>query len=358
MSNMQYAALISQSSGQSTIKSTAFVKPTIFDILAQENMQSLFRSSFRHLFNWLASHLRFIQRFQKFKDEIYLILHSTIEFIYLKGYDSLFSEYFYGMKRFKLNSNRMRLLSILCSIIVPYLKSKMDEFYEEIERTNDHLASLPLWRSIFDKNKNSKIKFKILLLKCYPYLHLGWSSLIWFYRFRFIIDKTEFHSPFLRVLNLKLTYRNEIDTTATSVGSKFFNSLLTTLSRLFTGFIFFIQFLNWFENYDQHTTSLHNNVHSNLLKNKTNENDEYSIPPPTLPPKLIKNNERLFKKILQDKTLCPLCLKKRTSECVLTVSGFAFCYPCIFKFTKEHKRCPLTQFPCDTSNIVRLYTSE
>jgi len=60
---------------------------------------------------------------------------------------------------------------------------------------------------------------------------------------------------------------------------------------------------------------------------------------------------------MQDKNLCPLSTKKRTNECVLSVSGFVFCYVCIFKFVREHQRCPLTNYPCTIKNIIRIYDS-
>ena len=67
-------------------------------------------------------------------------------------------------------------------------------------------------------------------------------------------------------------------------------------------------------------------------------------------------NNKAYKQ-MQDKNLCPLCIKKRTNECVLSVSGFVFCYVCIFKFVREHQRCPLTNYPCTIKNIIRIYDS-
>ncbi|KAL0340681.1 UNVERIFIED_CONTAM: Peroxisome biogenesis protein 12 [Sesamum radiatum] len=36
-----------------------------------------------------------------------------------------------------------------------------------------------------------------------------------------------------------------------------------------------------------------------------------------------------------DKTVCPLCLQKRTNPSVMAVSGFVFCYTCIFKYANQ-----------------------
>ncbi|RWW10651.1 hypothetical protein GW17_00025798 [Ensete ventricosum] len=37
----------------------------------------------------------------------------------------------------------------------------------------------------------------------------------------------------------------------------------------------------------------------------------------------------------QDRTLCPLCSQKRMNPSVVAVSGFVFCYSCIFKYVSQ-----------------------
>lgn len=36
-----------------------------------------------------------------------------------------------------------------------------------------------------------------------------------------------------------------------------------------------------------------------------------------------------------DRTICPLCSQKRANPSVVTVSGFVFCYACIFKYVSQ-----------------------
>ncbi|KAK4403935.1 Peroxisome biogenesis protein 12 [Sesamum angolense] len=57
------------------------------------------------------------------------------------------------------------------------------------------------------------------------------------------------------------------------------------------------------------------------------------IPPSTTsaPPKVAKEGIPLP----PDKTVCPLCLQKRTNPSVMAVSGFVFCYTCIFKYANQ-----------------------
>lgn len=128
---MEYASVLSKTEQTSS----AYVsRPTIFDILAQENMHALFRPAFNHVLKWLATCHPIATRLRVYSNELYLLVHSAIEYLYLREYDALFSEYFYGLKRLGMTRTK-RVMSILASVVVPYLKAKLDNFYEELEKT-------------------------------------------------------------------------------------------------------------------------------------------------------------------------------------------------------------------------------
>lgn len=354
--NLQYASLLAKSTNQND---EFYTKPTIFDVIVQENMQSLFKTSFNHFFKWLINtHSNRFKHFKAFNDEIYLLIHSSIEFLYLKAYNALFAEYFYGMKRLNITNNFHRVLSILFSIVVPYLKSKLDATYEELERNVDEQQL----NHDLDNTSNFilrlKLRIKKIMLKFYPYLHLIWSMSFWFYRFKFMINTSDFNSPLLRIVNQRLVYDTDRDTNTLKLS--LFKKLLNYSNYGFTGLLFLIQFYQWYNDYSNENGSENRPLSLvNLLKttgviNDHNVNNDTIIPAPKLPTKL--SNSKAYK-LLKDKNLCPLCTKKRTNECVLSVSGFVFCYVCIFKFVKEHKRCPLTNYPCNIKNIIRIYDS-
>ncbi|RNA44549.1 Peroxisome assembly 12 [Brachionus plicatilis] len=320
--NTDYASILTSSG-----RAPDLPKPSIFDILAQESMNSLFRLSFNHCFKWSSKYSTFFKRSTKFTDEIYLILHSSIELLYLKVYDSLFSEHFYGLKRHGL-TNKKRVLSVLFSIIFPYLKAKLDGVYEKLEKNLDEPPQTP---TPSQNNSNYfliKKKIEKIILKFYPYFHLIWSSIFWLFRFRFMVNSSEFHSPLLSILGIKLVY--DLDAKNQKPN-------------------------NYQEN---QSFSNESNVFATPFKNIFSQNspqEEELVPPPVLPEKIAQNN---FFKNANNQSLCPLCTKKRANECVLSVSGFVFCYPCIFKFIKVHNRCPITSYPCSTKDIIRIFASE
>lgn len=341
--NIEYASILSKSEVSSLL-----LKPTIFDILAQENMHSLFRQAFNHILKWLSSIFPSLARLKKFTDELYLLLHSTIEYLYLKAYNSLFSEHFYGLKRHGLTTDKKRILSILFSIVIPYLKAKLDNFYEELEKEQDS----PVPAQTSTKFKKIFLFINKITLKVYPYFHMLWSGLFWYYRFRFMISSSEYNSPLLSILGLKLVYDMDKDKNQTSQG--WLISFLLFSNNVLTNALYFIQFLKWYQDYSENQ-SYSIETYRQLNPGRSNQVDEI-IPPPNKLPEKIANNKMY--KVLTENGMCPLCSKKRTNECVLSVSGFVFCYPCIFKFIKAHQRCPLTNYPCTTKNIIRIFSTE
>lgn len=132
-SNMEYASVLSKTEQTSSAYET---RPTIFDVLASENMHALFRPAFSHVLKWLANSttaasLRFLRTYS---NELYLLVHSSLELLYLREYDACFAEHFYGLRRIGLTPTK-RIFSVLFSVVVPYLKARLDQFYEDLEKS-------------------------------------------------------------------------------------------------------------------------------------------------------------------------------------------------------------------------------
>ncbi|KAL0382712.1 UNVERIFIED_CONTAM: Peroxisome biogenesis protein 12 [Sesamum calycinum] len=68
-----------------------------------------------------------------------------------------------------------------------------------------------------------------------------------------------------------------------------------------------------------------------VCRGKNVSSNRIPPPPPPPPPKVAKEGIPLP----PDKTVCPLCLQKRTNPSVMAVSGFVFCYTCIFKYANQ-----------------------
>lgn len=75
------------------------------------------------------------------------------------------------------------------------------------------------------------------------------------------------------------------------------------------------------------------------------------IPPPPLPPQFSGSALTLSS---ADPSTCPVCRQPRVNP-AMSVSGYVFCYTCIYRYVEQHGECPVTQIKCDLPSIVKIY---
>jgi peroxin-12 len=56
-----------------------------------------------------------------------------------------------------------------------------------------------------------------------------------------------------------------------------------------------------------------------------------------------------------DPALCALCARPRTNPALVATSGYAFCYPCAYRFVEAHGCCPVTRVAAGVGHVRRLY---
>ena len=52
-----------------------------------------------------------------------------------------------------------------------------------------------------------------------------------------------------------------------------------------------------------------------------------------------------------------LFVQTRTNPAMTSVSGYTFCYPCLFNSVTREQCCPVTRIPASIDSIRRLYQS-
>lgn len=57
----------------------------------------------------------------------------------------------------------------------------------------------------------------------------------------------------------------------------------------------------------------------------------------------------------EDPSDCAICIQQRTNSAIVDISGFAFCYPCIFRYIETNGCCPVTRRPARQDNIRRVF---
>ncbi|KAG0338177.1 ubiquitin-protein ligase peroxin 12 [Podila humilis] len=345
-------------------------RPSLFELIAQDKMREMLEPALRYVIAVYAQRYpRYLIRIVNRYEEFYAILMFFVERHYLREYGASFAENFYGLKRVraprvvkpnrsssiddesiaasaaaaaatpasigskKLNNRDIRK-SLLFLIGLPYVKCKMDEYYEKI--------SGALAIKAFKKG--------------YPFVNALYQLSILAHYIGYLYNKTPFYSPWLRLIGIEVKrmtaadYR-DIQQKGKSAPRKPANSLLESIQNNVLGLlsgsldflkvllpmsIFFFKFLEWW-------------YQSDYYRKASTAGDSAEVPPPA---RIKPHPEGL--PLPREANMCPVCLKTLTNPTALC-SGYVYCYPCAYKQVEDHGRCPVTLIPCKTDELRKLY---
>ncbi|KAG5044413.1 hypothetical protein JHK87_008328 [Glycine soja] len=275
---------------------------------------------------------------------------------------------------------RQRVLSVVFLVVLPYLKSKLHSIYN---REREARLQATLWGdetqgfddgrgdyspvSTLTSDAAASISMRIanrvqrIVGFCYPWLHASTEGLQFAYQLLYLLDATGYYSLALHALGIhvcRATGQELMDTSSRISkmrnrererlrGPQWLKTLqgallscsYTVLDYAQTGLIaavFFFKMMEWWYQ---------------SAEERMSAPTVYPPPPPPPPPKVAKEGIPLP----PDRTICPLCSQKRVNPSVVSVSGFVFCYACIFKYITQYKRCPITLMPSTVDQIRRLF---
>ncbi|XP_064489519.1 peroxisome assembly protein 12-like [Ornithodoros turicata] len=291
-------------------------KPSIFEVLAQENLADGLRNAARYLISFLSEH--YPGRFAFLTphvEEFIAAADLVIQLYHLQIYHSSFSEHYYGLKRVACaGSFRTKHIvkSLLALVVLPYMREKVDAAFQEA------------------RNSQTPAKFSRLLIKLYPYFYLGWEGVNLGCTLLYAIEKFRVHSLTLAFASVELAsaMAHSVDVGRPGNGSvlwKLFRGVMNGMSMSLVTGAFLLQFLDWWYSQRQ---------------------PQWTVPVPA--------SRRHID--VADGT-CPICYKEISDDTVLTVSGFVFCYACIHSFVTEKRCCPVTGYPASDAQLVRIFTS-
>ncbi|KAJ8667824.1 hypothetical protein QAD02_009487 [Eretmocerus hayati] len=312
---------------------TAFAKPSIFEIAAQKSLAATLEPAARKIITLLASvnpdKYSWVYRWS---DEIYLVFIASLQNYYLKNYSASFSETFYGLKRilFKesqiisdLDSKHLKL-SLIILALLPYLQRKIKKLESQ---TNEH-------------SMTHKEKWKSHLLQGYK-ITCALKEILTLYQYLlYLSNRSKYPTISLRLSSISLTYASDNEEIGLiellkKLGSGNFGAtdglevLRLSIVRSIEVGAFFLQFLQWWNQEHYYNFSL----------------TTLPIPPPPQIPDYAK----------QYKGICPVCRKTPHIHTAVASSGFVYCYQCILLEIRKHKKCPVTGYPIDEDDLVRLY---
>ncbi|KAL2742608.1 peroxisome assembly protein 12 [Vespula maculifrons] len=318
---------------------TTCTKPSIFEIIAQESLAYTLEPAFKKILSFVISfNPERYGHLLEWSDEGYLIFNTFLQRYYFSKYSASFSETFYGLKRISLIdkkfhdqlSAKQKYLSLMFLVLLPYFREKLSKLsYRYKLQEADNYIPKSKWERFF---KKCVIQGHNIYFTLYESITLCNYIL-------YVSGRSMYATPLLRFLGIVLTYsetRNIVPITELlhKVRSSSFtisdglDIIQTTVARSFEIGAFFLQFLSWWTQENYFT-------------------DIMALPAPSAP--------KVRHSAVKYKGLCPLCMKVPHIRTVLMVSGYIFCYQCILSEVRNKKRCPVTNYPANENDLIRLY---
>ncbi|KAM3727663.1 Peroxisome assembly protein [Dirofilaria immitis] len=313
-------------------------QPSIFEVIAQDSLSISIHQAVRHIVKYLyESNPSRYGLIWKWFDEVYAATDLVLENFYLKRYGGSLVENFYGVKRIingtceSVSTGFPKLRSLFMLVGWPYIAKKLEKFHLLLSTftTMNNLRQFPLIH---------------ILVNYYPWIKLLFSTFSFLLKIAYILSLCNVHSPELKFANVHLVKFIQTDLTSFEEANKRRSwrtclvILASLLTRCITFGLYLIQFLDFYYNSD---------TGENFRMEQKIRNWKY----PSSPHKKLRENSVL----LLETNKCPLCLQKRTNDTALAVSGYVFCYGCIYSYVEREKKCPVTNLPADVDDLIKIF---
>ncbi|EXB93152.1 Peroxisome biogenesis protein 12 [Morus notabilis] len=351
-------------------------RPTFFEMAAAQQLPASLRAALTYSVGVLALRRPFLHKVLDYEDEFFALLMLVLETHSLRTTDASFAESLYGLRRRAVKikvkkdnthlnlggeinhsglEKRQKVLSVVFLVILPYFKSKLHSVYN---REREARLQASLWGhdderfddvDIIGREEDSLIprgtsdaglsvrtrlakKIQKIIGACYPWVYASSEGLSFAYQLLYLLDATGFYSLELHALGIhvcRATGQELMDT------SSRISKIRSHERERLRGPPWLKMMEWWYQSAEERMSAP----------------TVYPPPPPPPPPQVAKEGIPLP----PDRTLCPLCSQKRANPSVVTVSGFVFCYACVFKYVSQYKRCPVTLLPANVDHIRRLF---
>lgn len=275
--------------------------PSIFEINAAELLDKLLYPALSKVFNFFGFNYTIKLGNFKFTDDISPAIVIALQYLYISKRGGSFGESFYGLQR-QLNLNlisrsrKKTFISATLLTLLPYFGKKLKE--RNVHHQSTHTEKI-LLKSI---NLFNILKMVFILL--------------------YLAKLTKTHSPLFKLLGLQLNYSPPSN-----------DKITYWILRLIEIFAFFLQFTQWWYSTNQ----------SSKIAKLEN------------PPSFINSENNLMAQQAESKGICPICLQKFRNPTASGISGYVFCWKCIISHLKNTKHCPVTEFPMDINDLIRIY---
>jgi peroxin-12 len=281
---------------------TSPAKPSLFELLAEQQLSSLLPPTLRYLLALLTHrHPRYLLRVLNSFDEVYALLSLVVEKYYLERFGGSFTENFYGLKREKVlrvkggevkrtslavpaevrsrvslsNSSKDVWKNLAVLVGVPYLKRKLDESYDIHIAPSASLiiSGGPRYadRDALPPNPTFRQRvmwwYKWFLRQVYPSINAAYYFSMLAFSMAYILEGTKYSSPFLWLIGTRMRRLGHADYMAFEAASEsaaksagidsglgwrsifdrrvLYTRMLSSLKILLPTSIFALKFLEW-----------------------------------------------------------------------------------------------------------------
>ncbi|KAI8854039.1 Pex12 amino terminal region-domain-containing protein [Chytridium lagenaria] len=141
-------------------------RPSAFELLAEGKMRGMIKPAFRYVLAVYAQRYpRYLLPILKHHHELFALMVMMLDYQFIKESGGSMSENFYGLKRVAVGKVRRGKakpvnpwLSLLFLIAIPYLKDKLDEFYED----NQSSLSSPMFEDSAEESSTVKVYYHFM----------------------------------------------------------------------------------------------------------------------------------------------------------------------------------------------------
>ncbi|XP_038615211.1 peroxisome assembly protein 12 [Tachyglossus aculeatus] len=329
-----------------TTASAAADRPSIFELVAQDNLMSALKPALQHVAKVAAGRdpARYGVLWRWF-DELFALLDLLVQRHYLSTAGASFSENFYGLKRTAdaagggrpgLPPEQLRR-SLLLLVLVPYLRGKLDKLACGLRDEDDYSIRPAASR---------RGRLRRAFLAAYPFAHLAWEAWFLGQRLGYTLGPAGRHSPLLGLAGVRLVRLTPDDVrpaeeTPRSARAKLQQGLARAAGASLSAAVFFLQFLDWWYASDGREAA-----------------GGPAAGPPAPPPPVHLAHRPDAPLLPKLRTACPLCHKVRANATALATSGYVFCYRCVYTYVHHHRACPVTGYATEVQHLVRLYAPD
>ncbi|DBB06285.1 TPA: hypothetical protein ACH3X1_011860 [Trebouxia sp. C0004] len=320
-------------------------RPTFFELVAAERLMPSLKAATVYSLSVFAQRRPIFHRLLDFEDELFAIITAALDRQSLLNGSSSFAESLYGLRR---NSAR-GIDNPKASLNKP--SQQWTLLFLQPERRS-------LWR-------RTQAQILRLFMRLFPWIHATQEGLRFGYQLLYLLDSSPFYTPILHLLGQNIVRVSGPEMVEVQRQKQQRRQQQLQSAQQSSSVLWRLVSQGWLRSAYAFADHTRNALILSVFAFKLLEwwytsaeerlGAQQALPPPSPPPPPKPSPDGL--KLPEDATTCPICRKRRTNPAMASVSGYVFCYPCIYGSIDQHGCCPVTKLPATVDQLRRLYQS-